>query len=117
MEYLFSYGTLQQEAVQLETYGRLLSGETDHLVGYRMGKVNISDLEVIRKSGLKSHPVATATGNKNDKILGMVFTITLDELLATDNYEVAEYERVQTILKSGKKCWVYILRNDPLFSN
>ncbi|HAO29187.1 MAG TPA: UDP-N-acetylmuramate--alanine ligase, partial [Chryseobacterium indologenes] len=31
MPYLFSYGTLQKEQVQLETFGRILQGEKDTL--------------------------------------------------------------------------------------
>lgn len=32
-EYLFSYGTLQRDEVQLELFGRLLTGKKDPLVG------------------------------------------------------------------------------------
>lgn len=35
MELLFSYGTLQQKAVQLATFGRELSGTKEVLVGYQ----------------------------------------------------------------------------------
>lgn len=109
-ENLFSYGTLQQDAVQQETYGRSLNGHADHLVGYQIGSVTISDADVIRKSGLDVHPVAVFTGNEQDEISGMVFDITKDELLATDSYEVAEYQRVRIVLKSGQESWVYVLR-------
>jgi len=34
MALLFSYGTLQQEAVQMSTFGRLLDGQPDELVGF-----------------------------------------------------------------------------------
>lgn len=109
-EYLFSYGTLQQDDVQKATYGRSLTGQLDSLVKYELGTVAISDLEVIRKSGLAVHPVAVFTGDETHEILGTVFEISKDELLATDTYEVAEYERVQTVLKSGRVCWVYVLK-------
>ncbi len=36
VENLFSYGTLQSESVQLETFGRKLEGEPDTLPGYRL---------------------------------------------------------------------------------
>ena len=32
---LFSYGTLQQDEVQLSSFGRLLDGEDHAMVGYR----------------------------------------------------------------------------------
>jgi hypothetical protein len=35
-EKLFSYGTLQYEAVQLDTFGRTLLGQKDVLLGYRL---------------------------------------------------------------------------------
>src|SRR5689334_5312839 len=35
-ELLFAYGTLQQEAVQLATFGRRLEGVEDALPGYRL---------------------------------------------------------------------------------
>lgn len=112
MEYLFSYGTLRHETVQTETYGRRLNGEIGRLCGYRMGEVRISDAEVIRKSGMSMHPVAIPTGNNSDEISGVMFELSPEELQATDSYEVSEYERVKTVLKSGKVCWVYVLRND-----
>ena len=36
MELLFTYGTLQLEEVQLQTFGRKLEGKPDALVGYRL---------------------------------------------------------------------------------
>jgi hypothetical protein len=35
---LFSYGTLQRDEVQLSSFGRLLDGEDDAMVGYRQGR-------------------------------------------------------------------------------
>ena len=35
LERLFSYGTLQQDGVQLATFGRLLKGAADVLVGFK----------------------------------------------------------------------------------
>ena len=40
MPLLFSYGTLQEERVQLSTFGRRLRGETDALPGYEPSLVN-----------------------------------------------------------------------------
>ena len=42
-ENLFSYGTLQSEAVQLATLGRRLEGNADRLIGYRVIMLAISD--------------------------------------------------------------------------
>jgi hypothetical protein len=43
MELLFSYGTLQQENVQLANFGRTLSGTKDALKKYTVGEVRITD--------------------------------------------------------------------------
>ena len=53
--YLFSYGTLQQESVQISSFGRLLKGADDALPGYRQSMIEITDPEVIRKSGKNFH--------------------------------------------------------------
>jgi hypothetical protein len=41
MPLLFSYGTLQQGAVQLSTFGRLLEGQPDELVGFEQSVLKI----------------------------------------------------------------------------
>ena len=46
MPLLFSYGTLQQEAVQLATFGRLLRGSPDELVGFEEGVREVTDAEL-----------------------------------------------------------------------
>ena len=43
MPQLFSYGTLQQEDVQLSTFGRLLQGRRDELPGFEPSLVRIED--------------------------------------------------------------------------
>src|SRR5665213_3961650 len=55
--YLFSYGTLQQEGVQMSSFGRLLQGADDALPGYRQSTIEIADPEVVRKSGKRFHPI------------------------------------------------------------
>jgi gamma-glutamylcyclotransferase (GGCT)/AIG2-like uncharacterized protein YtfP len=109
MDYhLFSYGTLQLEQVQLETFGRLLKGTADALVGYRMEKVKIKDPDVLAVSKEPYHPIAIHTGHTQDFIEGSCFTITKKELEHADTYEVSDYKRVKTILRSGKEAWVYV---------
>ena len=46
MPFLFSYGTLQTQRVQLETFGRILQGEKDCLPGYDVSMLEITDVEV-----------------------------------------------------------------------
>ena len=47
-ENLFSYGTLQQESVQLKNFGRLLNGKSDNLLAYELRDCLITDNEVIK---------------------------------------------------------------------
>lgn len=59
---LFSYGTLQKEQVQIETFGRILQGDQDVLTGYRLEMLEITDPEVLRKSSQKFHPILKFSG-------------------------------------------------------
>jgi gamma-glutamylcyclotransferase (GGCT)/AIG2-like uncharacterized protein YtfP len=107
MPHLFSYGTLQQEKVQLASFGRLLKGAPDALPGWRREMVEITDADVLAKSGERFHPIVMP-GKPQDEVDGMVFEITDEELLAADRYEVADYKRIAARLKSGTEAWVYV---------
>src|SRR5271169_3072501 len=76
MPKLFSYGTLQQEDVQLATFGRRLAGVSDALVGYRQSMVTIDDPEVVRTSDKTHHPIVAHTGRDADRVPGTVFEIS-----------------------------------------
>lgn len=106
--FLFSYGTLQLEKVQMENYGRLLKGEKDRLLNYKLDKLEITDEEVLRKSEEAFRPIALKTGNPTDSIEGTIFEITQAELDETDKYEVSDYQRVLETFSSGKQAWVYV---------
>jgi len=108
MPLLFSYGTLQQEEVQLSTFGRKLTGAPDSLVGFIIAEVEIEDTEVVATSGKKFHPIARKTGAFNHRVPGTVFEVTEEELMQSDAYEVDAYKRVETVLASGKNAWVYV---------
>lgn len=112
-ERLFSYGTLKQESVQLATFGRLLDGAPDALVGYAQTLVEITDPDVLAKSGERFHPIVASTGDDADRVPGAVFAVTAAELAAADAYEVADYERVEAKLASGLRAWVYVMRRPP----
>jgi gamma-glutamylcyclotransferase (GGCT)/AIG2-like uncharacterized protein YtfP len=106
--HLFSYGTLQQDQVQLASFGRLLEGADDALPGYKLSMIEITDPEVIRKSGNRFHPIVMASDDPAVEIAGKVFAITQAELAAADAYEVSDYKRILVRLKSGVEAWVYI---------
>jgi gamma-glutamylcyclotransferase (GGCT)/AIG2-like uncharacterized protein YtfP len=106
-ELLFSYGTLQQDSVQMASFGRLLTGRPDTLLGWRQQMVEITDPEVLAQSGAALHPILIP-GRKDDSVSGTVFEVTAEELAAADRYEVADYKRVAAPLKSGVTAWVYV---------
>lgn len=105
---LFSYGTLQDKAVQLANFGRELVGDADHMLGYSQSWVEITDAEVLAASGKTHHPIIAPSLDVEDQVAGTVFQITEQELAAADAYEVADYKRVSVALASGLTAWVYI---------
>ena len=107
-EFLFSYGTLQLEAVQLANFGRPLTGKPDVLLGYNEAIVEIDDEATVSLSGKTHHPIAQFTGNTADMISGTVYALSKEELQSADSYEVSPYQRVAVVLQSGVHAWVYV---------
>ena len=108
-ERLFSYGTLQTEAVQLATFGRKLAGSPDALVGYRLRMIKIEDQDFVATSGAEYHRNLEFTGSASDLVEGTVFSVTQQELEQADAYEPDGYKRVQVRLQSGAEAWVFQL--------
>ncbi|MDA8990438.1 gamma-glutamylcyclotransferase [Opitutales bacterium] len=108
MENLFSYGTLQMERVQVETFGRKLSGKKDTLSGYALAKVKITDESVLAKSETSFHPILRYTGDSSDQVEGIIFQISDNELQQADDYEIDAYKRIEAKFQSGIKAWVYV---------
>lgn len=109
MPLLFSYGTLQMDAVQISTFGRRLHGEEDELVGFEQALVRIEAPEVAATMGLTDYANVVFTGRDGSRVRGMVFEVTDAELASADEYEQdAAYTRVAVTLASGKRAWVYV---------
>ena len=107
-ELLFSYGTLQEEPVQMATFGRRLEGSEDSLVGFKSEWLEIVDPSVIETSGKSHHPILIFTGRATDLVRGTVLRVSRNEILRADTYEVADYRRECLTLASGRKAWVYV---------
>jgi gamma-glutamylcyclotransferase (GGCT)/AIG2-like uncharacterized protein YtfP len=114
MPWLFSYGTLRDERVQLETFGRRLHGRPDALVGFAPSTMMVDDAEFVAKSGAATHAVVMATGNDQDRVPGTVFEVSDAELTSADRYEPAGYARVLVTLASGTQAWVYAGTRSPI---
>jgi hypothetical protein len=107
VERLFSYGTLQLEAVQMANFGRHLTGAPDLLHGFEAAMIEIGDEVTVSLSGKAQHPIARFTGRASDTIAGTVYELTPQELVSADDYEVPPYQRVSVTLESGLRAWVY----------
>jgi gamma-glutamylcyclotransferase (GGCT)/AIG2-like uncharacterized protein YtfP len=108
MPLIFSYGTLQQDDVQLSTFGRQLRGHRDELVGFEASLVAIEDPDVVA-TGRMHHANVTFNGRDDSRVSGTVFEITDAELAAADRYEErASYKRISVTLASGVQAWVYV---------
>src|ERR671921_1725341 len=102
MPLLFSYGTLQQERVQLSTFGRLLQGDRDELPGFEPSLVPIADPEAAAAAGRTHHANVTFNGRSDSRVAGTVYEVTDAELEAADRYErTAAYVRIAATLASG----------------
>jgi gamma-glutamylcyclotransferase (GGCT)/AIG2-like uncharacterized protein YtfP len=109
MPLLFSYGTLQEEKVQLSTFGRLLHGQRDELIRHEPASVKIEDPRLISATGNTQHADVSFNGRDDSRVPGMVFEITDAELAHADRYESAfDYRRVSAPLASGREAWVYV---------
>lgn len=109
MPHIFSYGTLQQDDVQLSTFGRRLQGERDDLPAFEPSAVKIEDAGLAAALGRTHHANATYNGRGDSRVNGTVFEITDAELAAADAFEqVAAYKRIYVTLASGRKAWAYV---------
>lgn len=114
MPLLFSYGTLQQEEVQRSTFGRLLEGAADEIVGFEPGLVRIEDPAVAAALGQTHHANAVFNGSDRSRVRGMAFEITDAELARVDEYEAPySYRRMKARLASGREAWVYVHAPGP----
>jgi hypothetical protein len=109
MPLIFSYGTLQQRDVQLSTFGRVLEGEKDELIGFESVLVEIVDRDEVAATGRTHNANVIFNGRADSRVPGSAFEITETELAQADHYELqAGYHRIATTLASGKEAWVYV---------
>lgn len=111
MPLIFSYGTLQDEDVQLKTFGRTLHGEKDLLHGYEPSLVPIADATVAARLRRTHHDNITSTGDEWSSVQGTALEVSDDELVKADALEAEfNYARIEVALSSGKTAWVYVHR-------
>lgn len=107
MPRLFSYGDLQREPVQLETFGRRMHGRPDEVLGWEASEVPITDPRVAADLGRTHHRNLRSSGMARTR--GTVFDVTDAELARIDGFEARfDYRRVTAKLASGGEAWVYV---------
>lgn len=107
MDRLFSYGTLQLDHVQLALFGRTIPMTPDTLAGYRITEIEARDPAAVAASGVEIHKALVADAAAPD-IAGVLLELSAEELAAADDYEGADYRRVEVTFGSGRSGWVYI---------
>ena len=109
MPLIFSYGSLQEERVQLSTFGRLLDGSKDEALGFDLSTATVDDPKAVALSGRNTHANLVVASEPDRGVAGTVFEITTDELASVDEYEALfSYRRVEAALASGRRAWVYV---------
>jgi gamma-glutamylcyclotransferase (GGCT)/AIG2-like uncharacterized protein YtfP len=109
MTLLFSYGSLQEQAVQLSVYGRALRGEPDELMHCVREHIAVPSWHKAAASGVTHYANVVFQPESDSRVAGTVLELTDAELVASDAYEQdADYVRVMTTLASGRRAWVYV---------
>jgi len=98
LEYLFSYGTLQDLQVQQYIFGRLLQGKADAALGFKK----------LENAVYGKYPLIINTNNPKDKVAGIAYEMTKADLKKADIYETSAYKRQKFPLESGDEAWIYI---------
>jgi gamma-glutamylcyclotransferase (GGCT)/AIG2-like uncharacterized protein YtfP len=110
---LFSYGTLQLEEVQRRTFGRVPSSEADRLAGYRIVLTRVDNPEFVAETGKDLHNTLAPCAEGGCWVDGVALDLSPEEMTIADDYERrASYRRMQVVLMSGRRAWVYVVEND-----
>ena len=91
MPNLFSYGTLQYEAVQLSTFGRPLKGVADALPGYRIIPCKSKIKNVIDLCGEETHKIVAPRDEQSVSLLVVLYDIIDDDLFHAVTYLCGNY--------------------------
>jgi gamma-glutamylcyclotransferase (GGCT)/AIG2-like uncharacterized protein YtfP len=99
MPRLFSYGSLQQPAVQRRILGREPPGSADEVIGF--------ERVLIARAG-KELANVIRNGRADSRVAGTVFEISDADLVVVDAYEATDsYVRTRATLASGGEAWLY----------
>jgi gamma-glutamylcyclotransferase (GGCT)/AIG2-like uncharacterized protein YtfP len=109
MPLVFSYGSLQEEAVQRSIYGHVLRGEPDELLHCRRERIVVPPWHKAAAAGVTHYQNVIFEPGSDGRVKGTALELTEAELIASDEYErEANYVRVPATLASGRPVWVYV---------
>lgn len=108
----FSYDISESENLQLQHYGRKFHGTEDTLSGYTLKDTNLNGVSMSENNRTKTPQIAIKSKEMNDELKGIVFEITGEELVLTDQLAVPNSKRVLVTTNSGAEVWVYIEKNE-----
>jgi len=115
MPLIFSYGSLQEEAVQLAVYGRALRGIRDALVGWVRTLIEVPKWHKAAAQGTTHYANLERSQSSSDIVEGTVLEVSDAELAVSDGYEDdAGYQRLMITLASGRSAWVYVSAHSSL---
>ncbi|MCG9971249.1 gamma-glutamylcyclotransferase family protein [Christiangramia crocea] len=103
MENLFVYGTLRDEKIRQNIFGRRIKGREDLLAGYEKYSIRIPD-----NSSGNFYPAIRPSKKEKSTVKGMVLRLKEEELSMADSYEGNSYFREKLKLQSGIIAWAYI---------
>ncbi|MDO3694720.1 gamma-glutamylcyclotransferase family protein [Wenyingzhuangia sp. chi5] len=99
MPKLFTYGTLQDESVQLALFNKTLKGSIDSIIGFEKQEITLDGV---------IYPILVKNNKSTKVIKGTCYDLSDQEILICDEYEGNEYKRIVIELCSGIEAWVYI---------
>lgn len=105
---LFFYDRFKSPGLQLQHYGRKLSGTQDTLSGYALNNSMINGFSMTENGESTMSCMAIKSKESGDKITGMVYEVTGEELVRTDQLSDPNSKRVLATTDSGVEVWVYI---------
>ncbi|MGY5356111.1 gamma-glutamylcyclotransferase family protein [Wenyingzhuangia sp. IMCC45467] len=110
MKLFFSYGVLQFEKTQIETFGKPLPSKKDIVKGYKLDNIKVVNPEMVTLMDNNFHPIAKPSNNPNDEIIGTVFELNEDDLAKAEAFtnQCKTIKKIEVTLDSGKKSWMYV---------
>ena len=108
---IFNYDASKSNDIRLHNNSNKHNGTKDTLSGYKLHDLNIGKLTSIEQNEVRNQSIAMKSTDHSNKIEGLVFEITGDELIQIDKSKVYDSKRVMETTDLGAEVWVYVAQN------